>query len=482
MKNFSKLLTLSLMIFAFERAHSAETQSKINLEVSLKKSAIQNIVEKDVPKDFSGNGTLVGSDAASSSGNKLLGFGLSILKEIKPKLNYNILWKYTLQRGEIDFTVNNNTLLAATPFTGTVTGTLEKGDKGKAVSTNFDGALGVASNFLITPNWDLRAQTSPKLTLNNTTLPLKFDVAGIPINENLNLGHELEKQITPLLTKAGSEIDSKIAEVNLKEYVNREWTLLKEPISVEKDYDAWLVVRPKKASYGNIRAVNDRLNVVVGADTDLALYIGKPTKISPLGELPKINMLERDNDFLINLPVIANYENIQNELNNNIGEKTFPIGYGTKVTINNTTLTGVKDLFNLKTDFVLDVWGMFTLKGVLGAEGKPELTPDKKVLKVENFAFNIASDSFIIRMADKIFHNMILKKIKENYLSLDLSRDIPKLQKIAAEKARSITLSKDMILKNDIKSLDIQDISITEKEIIIFTQIKGSSLLEINSL
>ncbi|MGL4402393.1 MAG: DUF4403 family protein [Fusobacteriaceae bacterium] len=474
-----KIIFLSLLLFAGNGSYSAEKNSQINLEISVKKSAINEILENEIPRNFSGDGIY---EVASQGGSKsqLLGLGLSLLKNFKTDIPTRAFWKYSLDRGAIFLSAKGNNISASTDFSGKANGILENSSKN--VEADFNGNLGVSTSFNITEEWQLFTKTSPLLNLSNSMLPLQLEIAGLKIDEKISMRSELEKRINPILQKTARDLDTEIAQFNLKEFIDKQWKNLKDPLQINKTYDVWLVARPKKAYYGGIHEKADTFSIVTGTEAELFLSVGKPETIHDLGVLPKIYSQEKENMFTLNLPVILKYNAIKKTLEENFLNKVFKLFRGGELTLKKIDLQGDGRTLNLKSNFILSLFSLLNLEAGVTLYGTPQLFEDKKVLSLENFSFKIDSDSFILKIADKFFHKKIEKMILENYLSFNIEKDVPLLQKALSEKVKILELEKNIILNTNIQNLSIEDISIDNNGVIIYSQILGNSILDIKKL
>lgn len=477
MNNLQRLTILSLLIVLGGKTYSVEKSSQINLQVSVKKSAINEIVEREIPRNFTGDGIY---EVASQNGakNQLLGFGLSLLKNVKKDVPTRAFWKYSLDRGPLFLSAKGNNISASTDFKGKVGGVLENSSKN--VESDLSGNLGVSSSFRITENWQLVTSTTPVINMSNAVLPLQLEVAGIKIDEKMSVKSELEKRLNPILQKSATDLDRDVAKFNLREFIDAQWKNLREPIKVNDEYDVWLVVRPKKANYGGIQEKSDNFSMVAGTEAELFLSVGKPLNIPDLGVLPKIYPSEKENKFTVNLPVILRYSSIKKTLEENFTNKIFKLFRGGELTLNKIDLQKESENLNLKSNLVLTLFSLLNLEADVTVMGTPKLSEDKKVLSLDNFSFQIESRSFLVKIADKFFHKKIEKMVLENYLSFNMEKDLPILKKTMEEKAKFVQIDKNITLNTDIQDVNIQDISIGSDGIIIYSQILGNSTLNIN--
>ncbi|MGL6130082.1 MAG: DUF4403 family protein [Fusobacteriaceae bacterium] len=479
MNHCKKLILLSLIIFRAELGYSFQDISKINLEISIKKSAINEIVENEIPRNFSGDG--VYTVASKNDGrSQLLSLGLSLLKNFKTDIPTKAFWRYSLDRGPIFLSAKKDLISASTDFNGKANGALENSSKN--IEANFSGNLGVSTIFKISENWELSTKTSPLLNLSNSVIPLQLDIAGIKIDEKISMRSELEKRITPILQKTARDLDLKISQFNLRKFIDAEWSKLKDPILLDKDSGIWLVVRPKRASYGNILEKTDSFSFIAGTEAELFISVGKPENINQLGNLPKIYYEVKDSNSTLKLPIMIKYTALKKSLEDKFSNKVFKLFKGGEITLKKLDFDGANSNLNLKSDITFNLFSIMNFDANINLSGVPKLSTDKKILSLENFNFNIVSDSVFIKIIDKIFHNKIQNIILENYLSLNIEKDIPVLEKFIAEKAKMVKLGENCVLNTDIQKLNIQNISIDNGGIIIYSELKGNSVLNIQKL
>ncbi|MGL4733060.1 MAG: DUF4403 family protein, partial [Fusobacteriaceae bacterium] len=383
-------------------------------------------------------------------------------------------------RGPVFLSAKGNNISASTDFAGKASGILENSSKN--VEADFNGNLGVSTSINITEEWQLITKTSPLLNLSNSVLPLQLEVAGLKIDEKISMRSELEKRINPILQKTARDLDAEIAQFNLKEFIDRQWKNLIDPIQLDKTYDIWLVARPKKAYYGGIHEKTDTFSVVTGTEAELFLSVGKPENVPDLGNLPKIYSQEKENRFTLNLPVILKYSAIKKTLEENFLNRAFKLFRGGELILNKIDLQGEGGNLHLKSNFILNLFSLLNLEAGVTLYGTPKLSQDKKVLSLENFSFTIESRNFILKIADKFFHKKIEKMILENYLSFNIEKDVPLLQRSLSEKIKTLELDKNILLNSEIQGMSIEDISLDSNGLIIYSQIIGSSHLNIGKL
>ncbi|MGL6120576.1 MAG: DUF4403 family protein [Fusobacteriaceae bacterium] len=454
-----------------------ENNSKFNIKTNIKKTAVENFVEKSVPKTFSGDEN-ISLDHGSS--NNLLKIGLSFLGSIKPKYSPNVILNYTLNREKILFTLNNSNLNSQTNFSGSIVGNLD--GSSQKFTSDFKGKLGVSSLVDLSENWELSTKTSPVLSLEKVVLPVNVSISGFKINENISLKSQVSNKINPILYKAAADIDNKIKEIKLKAIVDNYWKGLSTPILLDSKSDVWLLLRPKTAYRGTLSSDENNISLSSGFQGDITIFVGKPDSVIDLGALPKLKSTSQDlSKFNLNVPAIIKYEKLEALIDKNFSNKTFNIYEGINFKTKTTTLQKDNTLLKIKTNFSLNLFTVFNLNGTLLAKATPEIL-ENKVLQAKDFSFTIESDSFLLKLLDKFFHNKIQKIVEKEYLTLDFQNDLIGAKKLLEENIYKFRIKENIYIENTIDELKITNVEIKEKEIIIYTNIVGNSNLQVNSL
>ncbi|MGL5049016.1 MAG: DUF4403 family protein [Fusobacteriaceae bacterium] len=467
-----------IMTFLFlTLATYGENNSKFNIKTNIKKTAVEAFVEKSVPKTFSGDES-ISLDRGSS--NNLLNIGLSFLGSIKPKYSPNVILNYTLNREKILFTLNNSNLSSQTNFNGSIVGNLD--GSSQKFTSDFKGKLGVNSLVDLSENWELSTKTSPILNLEKVVLPVNVSISGFKINENISLKSQVSNKINPILYKAAADIDNKVKEIKLKAIVDNYWKGLSTPILLDSKSDIWLLLRPKTAYRGTLYSDENNISLSSGFQGDITIFVGKPDSVIDLGVLPKLKSTSQDlSKFNLNVPAIIKYEKLEALIDKNLGNKTFNIFEGINLKTKTTTLQKDNTLLKIKTNFSLNLFSIFNLDGTLLAKGTPEIL-ENKVLQAKDFSFTIESDSFLLKLLDKFFHDKIQKIVEKDYLTLDFQNDLTGAKKLLEEKVSKFKIKENIYIENTIDELKITNVEIKEKEIIIYTNIVGNSNLQVNSL
>ncbi|MGL4670842.1 DUF4403 family protein [Cetobacterium sp.] len=457
---------------------SEEVTSKIDLDISFKKSIVEDIINKELPNLIEDSGS--GSEIFNGKKNGLLGTGLSILSSIDKKLSKpseSFIWAYKINRSPILFNAHGQDVEAVTDISGLFKASWSRSKDGTEMALN--GNAGIKSTLSISPDWKLESNSSPFLNISNKTIPLNLDVYGLKFKTDINIGDSLEKSISSKLRKATKELDEKIRTFDLKSIVEKNWNKLKDPILINKDYDLWLTVNPKAARYSDMVSSDDDLSIKVGTDVHLNMYFGeKPAQLT-LTTLPPMNFGFVDDKFNIVLPISANYDKLNNIINENLKNKTFNISSMISSTFSNLNLSSENGVLSIKMDFDSTIFNFLKRNGNIVALLKPNFNKETGTLNSDSFDYTLETDSILLKFINSLLKNKIKEIVKTKYLSFDSTKEVQVLKNLLIEKVTNLELDKNVYLKSNVESLNIENFSVNDESLSITFKVIGESTIEI---
>lgn len=472
-------LIFSLITISSANIYSEENPtSKIDIDISMKKSIVENLINKELPYTIedSGSGTQI-----FSGNNNVLSVGLDLLGVVDKKFSQfseSFIWAYKINRTPITFNAQGQEIQATTAFTGIFKANWNKQKQGTEI--NLDGNTGIKSRISITPNWGIECYSSPFLNISNNNMPLTLDVYGLKLKTDININDSLQKSVVSKLNTATKELDSKISSFNLRALVEKYWLQLKEPILVNPDYNLWLTANLNSARYSDLVSNNDQLGIKIGADVQLQLYFGKKPAALNLTSLPPVNFGFVDDNFNILLPVSSSYSSLNEVINKNLPKENFKVFSGIYSHIDNIALSNSNNELYITSDFSVSILNFLKPTGIIKATIKPNFDPNTGVLSGENFDYNLETNSFILTIANKLFKNKIKERIVKNYLSFNTSENINLAKKFLQKKVENIQVDKNTYLKSNITNLKVNNVSLDENNISVTFNIIGNSSLEIS--
>lgn len=474
-KNSIKILILSILGATFLNGEDKNIVSNIDMSISIKKSLIEDIINKEIPNTLSDSGT--GEQLLGGQQN-ILSLGLNLLGNKDKRYTERLKWSYSISRNPISFSAEGQNFQAITNFNGVLKANYEKASQ--AVEANLNGVAGIKTNLIIDQNWNLIPKSSPIFTISNKNLPVNLNIYGLEVKTNLDIGNNIQTKVMNSLEKATGEIDQKIKSFNLREVIEKQWEKLKDPILLNSDYNFWLTADPVSAKYSGIVSTSEDIGIKIGSDMYLHGYIGEKPQSLNLGTLPVINYGEVQNGFNIHLPITATYSSLNELLMKNFPGKQFEVFPGIAIKVDTLTATQENRKISLISKMNFSIFSIINPQVIIKASFNPVYDSEQNIFMGEAFDYKIESGSFLIKFIDSIFHSMIQKSIEKNYMKIDLQKDLTSLKKIAQEKVKKIEIDKNTTMFTDINSLKIEKIVVDEQGISLLINILGETNIEIN--
>ena len=480
MKNKKILYFLALSLLLSSSTYSEEVpSSKIDVDISIKKSIVENIINNQLPYTIEDTGS--GNQIFNGNKNNLLGVGLDILGAVDKKFSQfseSFVWAYKINRSPISFSAQEQEIQAITDISGLFKASWSRQSQSTEIALN--GTAGINSIVSISPNWQINANSTPFLNISNNDLPLTLNIYGLSFKTDINIGDSLEKSVVSKLRKATNELDSKIESFDLRSLVEKYWLKFKEPLLVNPEYNLWLTVNPKSARYSNLITTQEQLGIKVGTDVDLHLYFGEKPSSLNLTTLPSMNFGFVNDSFNIILPVSATYKSLNEVINKNLDNKEFNIFSGVSSSIKNIVLSSENSTIYAVTDFKLNIFGFLNPTGTVKADIKPTFDQNTGTLIGNNFNYSLETDSFILKLVNSIFKNKIKETIQKKYLSFDSTTEIKLAQNYLQQKVENIELEKNVHLKSTINTFKVTNLDINNDFISVIFNTTGKSILEIS--
>jgi hypothetical protein len=117
--------------------------------------------------------------------------------------------------------------------------------------------------------------------------------------------------------------------------------------------------------------------------------------------------------------------------------------------------------------------------GILYLKAMPAIDTLNQILYLRDVAFDMASKQVFKQKITELIEPIISKKMEKN-LRFDVSKEISLSQKAINQKLLNRTLPNIGNLKGDVKNVSIKDISITDKQIWLHTDIEAVLKLEVD--
>ena len=325
---------------------SERNSSDLTLNISVKKSEINRVVNKEVPDVFEG----VGNGEQLFNG-KVFDLGLNLLGNVDKKIadyTKEMKWAYRIERGDININAKADNLVLNSDYTGIFK--LNLIEQNENIELKLKGNIELNSRVNISNNWDFQLETTPNFFIENEKFPLKLNLFGFNITKDIDAGKTVQTKLNSALKNVSKKFDEKIVEsIDLRKNMIKLLEILKKPILIDEKNSIWLTINPILARYSEFSMDEENIKFGIGSQLETALYVGDEPKIDKKIELPQITYGILNNSSEINLPIILSYKKINEIVNREDFEKKVDIFWGIKADFNNIELAPNQNKISLIT-------------------------------------------------------------------------------------------------------------------------------------
>ncbi len=277
-----------------------------------------------------------------------------------------------------------------------------------------------------------------------------FDVSG-----------QLKKQLTPVLSDLEKDIDKQIRSLAIKPQLNELWEMACQSIPIEKY--GYLNINPKNISLNGLtfNGTKALLDVVVSLQPT---FTTDPAK-SNTSKLPNLTKINADEGFKIDLDVYAGYDSLSSILNDQMKGDTIFIKRNAFV-LNDLSVSGAID-----QEITLEINFGGKRKGTLYLKGRPKYDAQTQEISFPELDFDLTSRNLLLRTAKWMLNDKIITTIREQ-AKFNIGTELNKVkQQLQSELNKNNNVLFN--LKTEIKDLDLIQIFLDDKNIILRIQTKG---------
>ena len=276
--------------------------------------------------------------------------------------------------------------------------------------------------------------------------------------------------------KFTKEIDKAVKEnINLKDYVTEAWEMLQKPIKVSDEYNAWLKITPSEIISTQIIGRNEKVNLGIGIKSVNEVYVGsEPAKSNP-GKVPNLTLVAKiDPRFAINLNTDLQISKV-----NELAEKEL-VGQVFKDGKRAVTITNIK-VYGSNNFFIVEVGLVGSIKGKVYLRGRPEYNPANRSIEIKDVDFDINTKNALVKSASWLIHGKLIKMIQPA-LVYSIAKDLDDMKKQIQENLKANRSVKGVLIKGDLKKIDIDKIYITPQSIKVSVFLDGILTVIIENL
>ena len=328
----------------------------------------------------------------------------------------------------------------------------------KSESTSFDMNLSFQTQLSLTENWQVKTSTTGNYEWGNKKPYLELGPLKIPLASVIDLA--LAPQIDKLTARLDQEIQKKI---NIKQYVQKAWNDMQQPILLDKNMNAWLAISPQAVSVTPLQTKNNEVSMKIGVKSYIEMFTGVKPEITANPNLPK---LVTDNtltdDFQIGLIGEIPYEQATAMIKKEVQGKTYNID-NNKYTLQITdlALSGSGDKILMQADVNGKNAKGKKVAGRIFLEGIPYYDAETQSIKVRDFDYNLKTKNVLLKSASWLVNKGFLQQIEEK-LTFPMKDHISNAQKMLQDGlTKNGRISPNVLLKGNITNLVPEGIYLT---------------------
>lgn len=344
----------------------------------------------------------------------------------------------------------------------------------KTEDTEFDLVIKSESQLAFTEDYSIKTttvgdfewgQTKPVLSLG----PLKISLA--PFVEPV-----MRKQMGSLTAQLDREIQNRI---NLKDYVQKAWMQIQQPIQLNQQLNAWLSIQPKDIRISPLVAHNGEMMLQIGFSSYLqAVTDGKPKQVAN-SKLPRlITNSKFPNEIQIGLVSEITYEHATRLLQQQLKGKKYTFKGGKdQLTIQDLNLSGSGD----KVVLMLDITGktktgLFTknITGQIFLKAIPYYDAATSTIRIKELDYDLSTKDRILKTASWLVKNSFIENI-QNQVNLPVKTQLDDTRKMLQSTLDKAGRVNDMVmLKGNITEIAPEAIFVTPNSLKAVINAKGT--------
>ena len=309
----------------------------------------------------------------------------------------------------------------------------------------------IESKFKLLPNYKIQSQTSIKelKPIDPIKVMFGFDITNLLMNQS-----------KPYLGEITKMVDAEISKVDLKPYIKPVYDQLQQDIFV--DQVGYLKIQPKELSLSELKFNKNKLTFSIGLKATPAIQSTKWT--TPVVPLPNLSPYKESDGFEVYTDIAMNYDSLAKQVMGFLSKEKFVVGKDF-IIIQGLKFFAAKDKLGVKVDFVGSKSGSLFLLGV------PTFDAAKKTVSIKHVEYDLSTKNLLLKSAKWLLNETIRKKMEEAMV-VDVTSALK-----SAEKGINDGLNKKLdggiLLKGNLSSLNITDISPRQSEILVRVSMKG---------
>lgn len=269
-------------------------------------------------------------------------------------------------------------------------------------------------------------QDTPSITLLGISISLK----GVAENA-------IDRQLKRLAPRIDGIIEER---VNLRRRIEPLWDELGEPIALRATPPVWLQVRPIEAFFSSAVSQGDTIVYGLRVHAFAETFVGEAPDLPPIGAMPSLRLLpdslaaDTAAVFQVNLPITLSYDDADALLAAALAERQLGGQSGLALTVDGLHFYPSHPFLVARIDFGADA-GLVGGQGRVFFKGTPVYDPATQTVRIDSFAYDMASDDALLTAADFVLRDTLLAEMRSR-LILPLA---DRLDSLHAQLERALT-------------------------------------------
>ena len=344
----------------------------------------------------------------------------------------------------------------------------------KTESTNFDLVIKSESQLNLTEDYGVKSTSTSDFEWGSTKPVLALGPLRIGLARFIEPA--LRNQMQLLAGQLDREIQNRI---KIKDYVQQAWNQVQQPISLNKELDAWLTITPQAIRVSPLTASNGNFNLQIGLSSYLQTVTnGKPTVIPNPSLPPLVTDHQLVNDVQIGLMGEISYTHATQMLKQQLVGQQFSFSKGKdQVKVHDVALSGSGD----KLVVMLDVTGttkagLFTrnISGKIFLKAIPYLDAKTNSIRVRNVDYDLDTKDQLLKAASWLAKNHFAQAL-ENQISFPFKTQLAAAHQLLQQNLDNAgRLNQSVLLTGRITEIVPDAIYLTPNSIKALVNAKGT--------
>lgn len=273
----------------------------------------------------------------------------------------------------------------------------------------------------------------------------------------------------PVQRMLSAQVAKKLQEkFPLRDRAEKVWRAAQQPILLDKNYRAWLLLDPREAFFYPLYAQRGQVRLGVNLRSYAELVMGPEPAGRTATALPDLTTAAaQDRRFRIALQTDVVYQDLLEVITPLLLDKEF-VSEGRRVVVKGIELQGAGDRLavRLVTQGALD--------GVLSLTCRPVFNPQTGLFSVDEVDFDLQTKNLLHSTAAWLLHGTIRSAISER-LNLDLSKRLLQAREMAAKALSRVRLAEGLYLTGSVKELRLHDVLVQQDRLLVQIYTEGES-------